>query len=426
MKGAKITKVESMEVLDSRGYPTLKTTVYLESGKYGAAYVPSGASTGKYEAVELRDNDKSRFLGKGVLKAVNNVNTTIANALTGIDGSKQEEIDKIMIELDGTPNKANLGANAILSVSLAVSKAVSNNVALPLYKYLGGDNSELTIPVPMCNVINGGAHASNNVDIQEFMIVPTGAGCFSEGLRYCAEIFQYLKIILKEKRLSIAVGDEGGFAPDLSNNEEALKLLVEAIKKAGHNEKINFALDAASSEWLKNGKYTMPKTRETYTRDEIISYWEKLSERYPIISIEDGLEEEDWETWQKLNSRLGNKIQLVGDDLFVTNTARLKKGIEENSANSILIKPNQIGTLTETINAINMAKRAGFTTIMSHRSGETEDSTIADLAVGLGTDQIKTGSLSRSERIAKYNRLLCIEKELGNKALYKGRRAFKK
>lgn len=421
---ASISTIKAIEILDSRGFPTLKTTVTLENGISESACVPSGASTGKFEAIELRDNDASRFLGKGVLKAVNNVNEYIAKELRGETVENQEVIDNIMIKLDGTENKARLGANAILSVSLAASRAAARYANMPLYKYLGQDSC--TLPVPMCNVINGGAHASNNLDIQEFMIVPTGARRFSEGLRMSVEVFQTLKRLLTKNGKSISVGDEGGFAPNLENNAAALEFLNEAVKVAGYENSLNYALDAATSEWITpNGEYFLPKANILMTKADLIEYWKNLIKKYPIISIEDGANEEDWQMWQMLNIQMGENIQLVGDDLFVTNTQRLQKGITLKAANSILIKPNQIGTLTETVNAIKMAKRAGFTTIMSHRSGETEDAIIADLAVGLGTDQIKTGSLSRSERTAKYNRLLEIEIELGERASYKGINAFK-
>ncbi|HHU43719.1 MAG: phosphopyruvate hydratase [Bacillota bacterium] len=422
MRNSKIKDIFAMEILDSRGIPTIKTTVTLESGDRASCSVPSGASTGLYEAVELRDNDSERYLGKGVTKACENVNKIIKEELVGINAFRQEDIDKIMIDLDGTENKSRLGANAILSVSLAVVKAAAKNQGVPLYRYLGEEKTN-TLPVPMCNVINGGAHASNNLDIQEFMIAPTEYSSFSEGLRKCAEVFQHLKAILKQKNLSVAVGDEGGFAPDLESDERAFELLNQALERADAKG-IKYTIDAAASEWeLKDGVYKMPKRGISLTREELAGYWKNLIQKYPIISIEDGANEDDWTGWQLLKKELD--IQLVGDDLFVTNTKRLKKGLELSAANSILIKPNQIGTLTETIQAIQMAKMAGFSTVMSHRSGETEDTTIADLAVGLGTDQIKTGSLSRSERTAKYNRLLEIERELGQKGVYRGQSAFK-
>lgn len=425
MKSSKIKNIKAMEVLDSRGIPTIKTTVTLDSGMTGSAAVPSGASTGKFEAVELRDNDEQRFLGKGVLRAVENVNGEIAAALMDMVAEQQEDIDNKLIELDGTENKARLGANATLSVSLATARAAAANADIQLYKYLGGMKAR-NLPVPMCNVINGGAHANNNLDIQEFMIVPTGAQSFCDGLRMCVEVFQHLKKLLIAKKKTISVGDEGGFAPDLQNNEAALSLLEDAVAKAGYSKHIRFALDAAASEWMTDeGNYSLPKAKIKMPKHKLIEYWEDLIRKHPIISIEDAANEEDWQLWQVLNEKIGDKIQLVGDDLFVTNTKRLAKGIDLKAANSILIKPNQIGTLTETINAILMAKKAGYTTIMSHRSGETEDPIIADLAVGLGTDQIKTGSLSRSERTAKYNRLLEIEAQLGKKAEYRGSKAFK-
>lgn len=424
MKKAIITSIKAMEILDSRGVPTLKTTVTLDSGIRASAAVPSGASTGSFEAVELRDNDKKRYFGKGVLQAVGNVNGEIAAEIIGMDAEEQELIDEKMIKLDGTENKARLGANAILSVSLAAARAAAAQRGEELFEYLGGRTAR-KLPVPMCNVINGGAHASNNLDIQEFMIVPTGASSFSEAIRKCAEVFQQLKKLLLSKGMSVAVGDEGGFAPDLQNNVFALTLLSDAVAAAGYTGDIKFALDVASTEWITpNGDYLLPKSKIKMSKEALIDYWEGMTDSYPIISIEDGANEEDWQLWQALNARIGKKVQLVGDDLFVTNTARLKKGIELKAANSILIKPNQIGTLTETIRAVRTAKKAGFSTIMSHRSGETEDSIIADLAVGLSTDQIKTGSLSRSERMSKYNRLLEIEHILGNNAIYEGGKAF--
>ncbi len=425
MNSSRIKQINALEILDSRGYPTIKTTVTLESGISGSASVPSGASTGKFEATELRDNDPNRFLGKGVLKAVRNVNEEIAEMLIGIAAEQQREIDSKLIALDNTENKSRLGANAILSVSLAVARAAANNANIELYKYLGGAKAK-KLPVPMCNVINGGMHASNNLDIQEFMIVPLGASSFSEGLRVCVEVFHHLKNLLLSRKKSITVGDEGGFAPNLENNKEALAILDEAVSMAGYKDIIKYALDAATSEWLDdNDEYRLPKANIRMPKDKLLEYWEDLINDYPILSIEDAAGEEDWALWQIINSRIGDKIQLVGDDLFVTNTTRLAKGIKQKAANSILIKPNQIGTLTETIEAIEMAKRAGFTAVMSHRSGETEDPIIADLAVGLGVEQIKTGSLSRSERTVKYNRLLEIEAQLGKKAEYFGRKAFK-
>ena len=426
MASTSIKNIFAREILDSRGNPTVEAIVTLESGAQGVAAVPSGASTGIFEAVELRDGDKKRYLGKGVLKAVNNVNTEIFEALKGKDALDYAANDKIMIELDGTENKSRLGANAILAVSLAASKAAANSLGVPLYKYLGGDSATI-LPVPMCNIINGGAHASNNVDIQEFMIMPVNAPSFTEGIRWCAEVFHHLAKVLTSKGLSTAVGDEGGFAPNLKSSDEALDTIIEAIEKAGYRpgDDIKIALDAASSEWYtEQGDYFLPKNKQRMTRDELVEYWDKLTAKYPIISLEDGLAEEDWEGWQKLTQKIGKRVQLVGDDLFVTNTKRLQRGIENNVANSILIKPNQIGSLSETINAVKMAQNAGYTAVMSHRSGETEDTTIADLAVATGATQIKTGSLSRSERIAKFNRLLYIEYELGNNAKYPAMNAF--
>lgn len=424
MKKSIITNIRAMEILDSRGVPTVKTTITLDSGIKACAAVPSGASTGAFEAVELRDNDKTRYLGKGVSKAVSNVNGEIAAEIVGLSAREQELIDEKMIMLDGTENKARLGANAILSVSLAAARAAAADRGEELFEYLGGKAAKI-LPVPMCNVINGGAHASNNLDIQEFMIVPIGALSFTDGIRKCAETFHHLKKLLLSKGLNVAVGDEGGFAPDLQNNVFALALISEAVALAGYQDDIKFALDAASTEWIaENGDYMLPKSKVRMTKQAMVDYWEGMISNYPIISIEDGANEEDWQLWQDLNKRLGKKVQLVGDDLFVTNTKRLKKGIELKAANSILIKPNQIGTLTETMRAIKMAKKAGFTTIMSHRSGETEDNIIADLAVGLETDQIKTGSMSRSERMSKYNRLLEIEQILGKNAVYRGAKAF--
>ncbi|HEY8424092.1 MAG TPA: phosphopyruvate hydratase [Clostridia bacterium] len=426
MASTTIKNIFAREILDSRGNPTVEAIVTLECGAQGVAAVPSGASTGMFEAVELRDGDKNRYLGKGVLKAVNNVNTEIFQALKGKDALDYAANDKIMIELDGTENKGRLGANAILAVSLAASKAAANALGTPLYKYLGGDSATV-LPVPMCNIINGGAHASNNIDVQEFMIMPVNAPSFTEGIRWCAEVFHHLAKVLKSKGLSTAVGDEGGFAPNLNSVEEALDTILQAIENAGYrpNDDIKIALDAASSEWFtEQGDYFLPKNKKRMTADELIEYWDKLTSKYPIISLEDGVAEEDWEGWKKLTAKIGKRVQLVGDDLFVTNTKRLQKGIDNNVANSILIKPNQIGSLSETINAVKMAQNAGYTAVMSHRSGETEDTTIADLAVATGANQIKTGSLSRSERIAKFNRLMFIEQELGANAKYLGMNAF--
>jgi enolase len=421
-----IEKIEAMEILDSRGNPTVRAEVTLSNGMTGAAAIPSGASTGAFEAVELRDGDKLRYQGKGVLKAVENVNTVIFNALKGMDASRQSEIDHAMLELDGTENKSKLGANAILSVSLASAKAAAASLGIPLYRYIGGCEAR-TLPVPMMNVLNGGAHASNNVDIQEFMIMPVGAPSFGEGLRWCTEVFHSLKKVLADHGLSTAVGDEGGFAPDLKSDEEALKAILEGIEKAGYQpgEQFRIAMDPASSEWYqKDGTYLLTKRQKRVSAEELIDFWDQLIVKYPIISLEDALAEEDWNGWKKLTERLGQKVQLVGDDLFVTNTKRLKKGINLGISNSILIKLNQIGTLTETLDAIFTAQRAGFTAVISHRSGETEDTTIADLAVAVNAGQIKTGAPSRSERVAKYNRLLKIEHELGSSGLYKGISSF--
>jgi len=421
-----IEGIEAMEILDSRGNPTISTQVTLAGGSTGTAAVPSGASTGAFEAVELRDGDKSRYQGKGVLKAVRNVNTIISDHLRGADARDQTGIDRMMLELDGTENKAKLGANAILSVSLAAAKAVAAAYGMPLYRYVGGCQAR-TLPVPMMNILNGGAHASNNVDIQEFMVMPVGAPSFSEGLRWCAEVFQSLKKVLAGRGLSTAVGDEGGFAPNLKDDEEALQAIMEAIGKAGYKpgEQFKIAMDPASSEWYqKDGSYLLTKKQKRMSAEELIDFWEKIIDRYPVISLEDGLAEEDWDGWQKLTARLGKKVQLVGDDLFVTNTARLAKGISLNVANSILIKLNQIGTLSETLEAVRTAQRAGYTAVISHRSGETEDTTIADLVVALNAGQIKTGAPSRSERVAKYNRLLAIEHELGKSAEWDGIKSF--
>jgi len=416
-KFLKIKKVEALEVLDSRGNPTVQVKVILEDNTCGTAIVPSGASTGSFEAVELRDNDKNRYMGKGVLKAVENVNTIISEALEGENVFEQEKIDKKLIELDGTENKSKLGANATLGVSLAVAKAAAKSLGLELYQYIGGINVKI-LPMPMMNILNGGKHAGNTVNIQEFMIMPKSAPNFAEGLRICTEIYHTLKKVLKDKNLSTGIGDEGGFAPNLSSDEEALELIIEAVQKAGYKPKedIVLALDIASTEMYEeakkigeNGKYYFWKTKQLKTVDEMIDYLQDLTEKYPIISIEDGLAEEDWDGWKKLNERLGKKVQLVGDDLFVTNINRLKKGVEEKSCNSILIKLNQIGTLTETLETIEYAKKHGFTTVISHRSGETEDTTIADLAVAVNAGQIKTGAPARTDRVAKYNRLLNIE-----------------
>jgi enolase len=421
-----IEKIIGREILDSRGNPTVEAEVILEDGTIGRAAVPSGASTGENEAVELRDGDSARYLGKGVRKAVENINDKIAHEIEGLSVLDQTLIDQIMIELDGTENKSSLGANAILAVSMATARAAAAFMQIPLYRYLGGVNAK-TLPVPMMNIINGGAHADNNVDFQEFMIVPVGAVSFSEALRMGAEIFHHLKKVLSSRGYSTAVGDEGGFAPNLKSNEEAIETILEAIEKAGYiaGENVMIALDPASSEFYQDGQYVFKKSdSRRLSSDEMIRYWEDWCEKYPIISIEDGLAESDWEGWKNLTSVLGEKIQLVGDDLFVTNTKFLRKGIKEGCANSILVKVNQIGTLTETLDAVELAKKNKMTAIISHRSGETEDSFIADLAVATNAGQIKTGSLSRSDRIAKYNQLLRIEEELGSSAQYLGRGAF--
>ncbi|RMD59880.1 MAG: phosphopyruvate hydratase [Nitrospirae bacterium] len=422
---SEIREIHAREIMDSRGNPTVEVDVILESGYFGSAAVPSGASTGEREAVELRDGDKKRYLGKGVLKAVDNVNNIIAEELRGIEATDQVLIDKTMIELDGTNNKSKLGANAILGVSLAVAKAAAEEAELPLYKYIGGVNAK-ELPLPMLNILNGGEHADNNVDIQEFMIMPCGAPSFSEALRMAAEVFHNLKKILSSKGLSTSVGDEGGFAPNLKSNEEALSIIMEAIDAAGYKagEDLLLALDVASSELYKDGKYVFEGEGKSYTSDELIDYYESLVNKYPIISIEDGMDQNDWDGWRALTERLGSKIQLVGDDIFVTNPAILSEGIKKGVANSILVKVNQIGTLTETLDAVEMAKRAGYTAVISHRSGETEDTTIADIAVALNAGQIKTGSTSRSDRTSKYNRLLRIQEELGSVATFKGKEVF--
>jgi len=423
---SEIVDVYAREILDSRGNPTLEVEVFLESGSFGRAAVPSGASTGEREAMELRDGDKARYLGKGVLKAVDNVNNLIAEEIIGMEADDQVGIDMKMIELDGTEFKTNLGANAILGVSLAVAKAAADEAGQPLYKYIGGANAR-ELPLPMMNIINGGAHADNNVDIQEFMIMPAGATCFAEALRMGAEIFHALKGVLKGKGYNTAVGDEGGFAPNLKSNEEALEVIMEAIVKAGYKpgEDVLLALDVASSELFKDGKYTLEnETQKVKTPAEMVDFYENLVNKYPIISIEDGMAENDWDGWKLMTERLGKRIQIVGDDLFVTNPTILKEGIQKGIANSILIKLNQIGTLTETLEAIEMAKRAGYTTVISHRSGETEDTTLADLAVAVNSGQIKTGSLCRTDRVAKYNQLLRIEDELDSTALFKGHDVF--
>ena len=422
-----IDDVVGREVLDSRGNPTVEVEVYLSDGSMGRAIVPSGASTGVHEAVELRDGDKERYLGKGTLTAVENVNEVIAEEVVGMDPFDQPGLDKALIELDGTPNKGKLGANAILGVSMATAAAAADSLGLPLFQYLGGVNGKI-LPTPMMNILNGGSHADNTVDIQEFMIMPVGAPSFKEALRMGAETFHNLKAVLKAKGMNTAVGDEGGFAPDLGSNEEALQVIVEAIEKAGYEpgKDICIAMDAAASEFYnaEENLYDLASEGVKKTAEEMVDYWEMLVGKYPIISIEDGVAEDDWEGWKILTDRLGKKIQLVGDDFFVTNTVRLKEGIEKGLANSILIKVNQIGTLTETCDAIEMAKKAGYTAVVSHRSGETEDTTIADIVVGMNAGQIKTGSLSRTDRIAKYNQLLRIEEMLGDVAVYAGRDAF--
>lgn len=408
----KFISIKGYEVLDSRGFPTVKAEVTLFDGTRGSATVPSGASTGTHEALELRDKNSRRYFGKGVLKAVENINEIIWPALSKLETLNQWEVDKILIELDGTKTKQRLGANATLAVSLAFAKATAKFLGVPLYRYLGGVNA-IKMPVPMMNILNGGAHASNNVDIQEFMILPVGAKSFHEGLRWCSEIYYTLKTVLKTNGFQTSVGDEGGFAPNLSSDEEALELILSAIKQAQYNiSDVKIAIDAASSEWYSNGTYTLPKRKTTFKTDDLIEYWYNLSKRYPIISIEDALSEDDWEGWKKLTDVMGEKVQLVGDDLFVTNKERLREGIKRGVANSILIKPNQIGTLTETLQAIEEAKSAGYNTIISHRSGETEDTTIADIAVATNSGQIKAGAPCRSERVAKYNRLLQIENEI--------------
>lgn len=422
-----IEKVIGREILDSRGNPTVEAEVHLLDGTVGRGTAPSGASTGEFEALELRDGDKDRYLGKGVEKAVKNINTTINKTISGMNAADIYAIDRAMIEEDGTKDKSKLGANAILAVSIACARAASISQGIPLFKFLGGVSGS-SLPVPMMNILNGGAHAANTVDVQEFMIMPVGAKSFKEGLRWCAEVFHELAALLKSKGLATSVGDEGGFAPNLAGDEEAIQYILEAVKNAGYEPERDFmiAIDAASSEWKgeKKGEYVLPKAGTKFTSDELIAHWKELVEKYPIISIEDALDEEDWEGWVKLTAELGDKVQLVGDDLFVTNTERLSKGIEMGAGNSILIKLNQIGSVSETLEAVKMAHKAGYTAISSHRSGETEDTTIADLAVALNTCQIKTGAPSRSERVAKYNQLLRIEEELGESAVYPGMKAF--
>ena len=427
MADLKIAKVIGREILDSRGNPTVEAEVTLADGTTGRGMAPSGASTGEFEALELRDGDKGRYLGKGVTKAVNNINTAICSAITGMDARDIYAVDGAMLRADGTKDKSNLGANAILAVSIACARAAAAAQGVPLYRFLGGISGN-RLPVPMMNILNGGAHAANTVDVQEFMIMPVGASSFREALRWCAEVFHALQALLKEKGLATSVGDEGGFAPDLASDEEAIQYILTAVEKAGYKPGTDFmlAIDAASSEWKsgKKGEYMLPKAGTRFTSEELIAHWRALVEKYPIISIEDALEEEDWEGWQRLTQELGGKVQLVGDDLFVTNTVRLKKGIDNGCGNAILIKLNQIGSVSETLEAIKMAHKAGYTAISSHRSGETEDTTIADLAVALNTCQIKTGAPSRTERVAKYNQLLRIEEELGAAAVYPGMGAF--
>lgn len=427
MNYLEIEKVIGREILDSRGNPTVEAEVYLADGTVGRGAAPSGASTGEFEALELRDGDKSRYLGKGVQKAVENINTTINDVLTGMDASDIYAVDAAMIKADGTKDKSNLGANAVLAVSIAAARAASISLGIPLYKFLGGSNGN-RLPVPMMNILNGGAHAANTVDVQEFMIMPVGAESFREGLRWCCEVYHKLGAIIKSRGLSTSVGDEGGFAPDMNSDEETIELILDAIKESGFEPYKDFviALDAASSEWKtgKVGEYKLPKSGKTFTSAELVEHWASLCDKYPIYSIEDGLDEEDWEGWKIYTSKLGDKVQLVGDDLFVTNTERLAKGIELGCGNSILIKPNQIGSVSETLEAIKMAHANGYTAISSHRSGETADTTIADLAVALNTCQIKTGAPARGERTAKYNQLLRIEEELGDAAVYPGIKAF--
>ena len=428
MNYLKIKKVIGREILDSRGNPTVEAEVYLEDGSVGRGMAPSGASTGEFEALELRDGDKKRYLGKGVQKAVEHINNEINTAICGIDASDIYAVDAAMIKADGTKDKSNFGANAILAVSIATVRAAATALDIPVYRFLGGISGN-RLPVPMMNIVNGGCHAlSSGLDVQEFMIMPVGAPSFKEGLRWCAEVFHALASILKERGLATSVGDEGGFAPALASDEEAIETILEAVAKAGYEPGKDFriAMDAASSEWKtgKNGEYKLPKAGTVYTSEELIEHWKKLVDKYPIISIEDALDEEDWEGWQKLTKELGDRVQLVGDDLFVTNTERLAKGISLGCGNSILIKLNQIGSVSETLEAIKMAHKAGYTAISSHRSGETEDTTIADLAVALNTCQIKTGAPSRTERVAKYNQLLRIEEQLGAAAVYPGMKAF--
>lgn len=429
MKNLAIEKVIGREILDSRGNPTVEAEVFLADGSRGRGMAPSGASTGEFEALELRDGDPVRFGGKGVLKAVKNINTIIADTLTGMDASNIYAVDAAMLRADKTEDKSQLGANAVLAVSIACAKAAAASLGIPLYQFLGGVGGN-RLPVPMMNILNGGAHAANTVDVQEFMVMPVGAKSFSEGLRWCTEVFHALKGILKERGLATSVGDEGGFAPDLESDEEAIEVILEAVKKAGYEPERDFvlALDAAASEWKgsQKGEYVLPKSGVRFTSQELVEHWKKLCGKYPVASIEDGLDEEDWEGWELLTKELGDRIQLVGDDLFVTNTKRLKKGIDEKCGNAILIKLNQIGSVSETMEAVKMAHEAGFRAVTSHRSGETEDTTIADLAVALNTGQIKTGAPSRSERVAKYNQLLRIEEKLGEGGVYPGKDVFRR
>ena len=427
MNYLEIEKVVGREIIDSRGNPTVEAEVYLAGGVTGRGTAPSGASTGEFEALELRDGDKGRFGGKGVTKAVHNIHTEISQILRGMDASDIYAVDRAMINADGTKDKSKFGANAVLAVSIACAKAAAAALGVPLYRFLGGLNAN-RLPVPMMNILNGGAHAANTVDVQEFMIMPVGAESFREALRQCTEVFHALAGLLKSKGLATSVGDEGGFAPDLASDEEAVEYILEAVKLAGYEPGRDFvlAMDAASSEWKgeKKGEYLLPKCKRKFASEELVAHWKSLCEKYPIVSIEDGLDEEDWEGWEYMTRELGDKVQLVGDDLFVTNTERLEKGINEGCGNSILIKLNQIGTVSETLEAIKMAHKAGYTAVVSHRSGETEDTTIADLAVALNTGQIKTGAPSRSERVAKYNQLLRIEEELGDSAVYPGFNTF--
>ncbi len=425
----KIENVVAREIIDSRGNPTVEAEVTLADGTVGRGDVPSGASTGEFEALELRDGDKAKFGGKGVSKAVENVNTIIKEAVVGLDASDIYAVDGAMLKADGTKDKSKLGANAILAVSIASAQAAAKSLGIPLYRFFGGISGN-RLPVPMMNILNGGAHATNSADIQEFMIMPAGAPSFKEGLRWCTEVYHTLQKLLKSRNLSTAIGDEGGFAPDINSDEEIIKTIIEAVEKAGYTagqgKDFMIAIDAAASEWKgsKKGEYKQPKSGKVFTTDELIAHWEKLVDEFPIVSLEDGLDEEDWEGWQKLTKAIGHKVQLVGDDLFVTNTERLAKGIELGAANSILIKLNQIGSISETLEAIKLAHKNGYTAVTSHRSGETEDTTIADLAVALNTDQIKTGAPCRSERVAKYNQLLRIEENLGEYAIYPGYKAY--